>query len=129
MKNVLIVDDEKLISDVMYEFFERIGFKADVANDLASGMAKNPSDYDLVILDISLKDETSFPLLEKIKKETPEVPVLMFSGYDNDENIRLAKKLGADGFIPKPFRIEFLQDFLLPKIESIRRKKEGRGKA
>ena len=78
----------------------------------------------MVLLDIALGDEVSFPLLERIKKECPDLPVLMFSGYDSDENIRKAKALGADGFIPKPFRIEFLDDFLLPKIEHIKRKKK-----
>ena len=85
--------------------------------DLATGKAQP------YLLDIALGEERSFPLLKKIKKEHPEIPVLMFSGYDSDEYIREAKKLGADGFIPKPFRIEFLSDFLLPKIEALRRKK------
>ena len=122
MKRMLIVEDEKMVADIIARFFEKKGIKVDVAYDLSTGMEKFSPDYDLVLLDIALGEENSFPLLERIKKEHPEIPVLMFSGYDSDEHIRKAKALGADGFIPKPFRIEFLDDFLLPKIESMRKK-------
>jgi len=53
----------------------------------AEGMDKREGDYQLVILDISLGDEDSFPLLETLKKENPDLPVIMFSGYDSGENI------------------------------------------
>ena len=122
MKKIFLVEDEKMVADVIARFFEKKGFEVDVAYDLKSGIEMFNSSYDLVLLDINLRDETSFPLLEKIKKENPELPVLMFSGYDSEENIMKAKNLGADGFIPKPFRIEFLKDFLFPKIEAMKRK-------
>ncbi len=123
MEKILLVEDEKMIADIVVRFFEKKGFKVDVAYDLPHGMEKYDPGYDIVILDIALKSETSFPLLERIKKEKPETTVLMFSGYDSEEYITKAKHLGADGFIPKPFRMEFLDDFLAPKIEAIRRKK------
>ncbi|MGD2279567.1 MAG: response regulator, partial [Candidatus Omnitrophota bacterium] len=124
MEKVLIVEDEKMVADVISNFFKRKGLKVDIAYDLSTGMEKFNPEYDMVLLDIALGEERSFPLLERIKKECPDMPVLMFSGYDSDENIREAKRLGANGFIPKPFRIEFLDDFLIPKIESIRKQKE-----
>ncbi|MGB2600677.1 MAG: response regulator [Candidatus Omnitrophota bacterium] len=123
MKKIFLVEDEKMVADVIARFFEKKGFEVDVAYDLKTGMEMYNPSYDLVLLDINLREETSFPLLEKIKKENPDLPVLMFSGYDSEENIMKAKSLGADGFIPKPFRIEFLKDFLFPKIEAMRQKK------
>ncbi len=125
MKKIFLVEDEKMVADVIVRFFEKKGFEVSVAYDLDSGFEMFKPGYDLVLLDINLRDRTSFPLLEKIKKENPDLPVLIFSGYDSEENIQQAKKLGADGFIPKPFRIEFLKDFLFPKIESMRKKKTG----
>ncbi|MBD3426676.1 MAG: response regulator [Candidatus Omnitrophica bacterium] len=124
MKKIFLVEDEKMVADVIARFFEKKGFEVDVAYDLPTAMDMyDPEAYDLVLLDINLREDTSFPLLERIKKEHPEIPVLIFSGYDSEENIKKAKSLGADGFIPKPFRIEFLKDFLFPKIEAMRRKK------
>lgn len=127
MESVLLVEDEKMVADVVARFFRKIGFsRIDIAYNLAQGIEKSNGKYDIVILDINLGEEMSFPVLEKIKKEKPETPVLMFSGYDSDDNIKYARSLGADGFIPKPFRLDFLQDFLLPKIEHMRQEK-GKG--
>lgn len=122
MKNIFLVEDEHMIAELILEFFEEKGFKVDVAYTLQEGLDKyDPEVHDVVLLDISLKADLSFPILKKIKETNPKTKVFMFSGYDSDEYIMEAKKLGADGFIPKPFRIEFLCDFLLPKLESFRK--------
>ena len=117
MKKIFLVEDEKMVADVIARFFEKKGFQVDVAYDLTTGFEMWKPGFDLVLLDINLRDETSFPLLKKIKEENPDIPVLIFSGYDSEENIQKAKKLGADGFIPKPFRIEFLNKRLSTNIK------------
>ncbi|MFH1664531.1 MAG: response regulator [Candidatus Omnitrophota bacterium] len=124
MNKVFIVEDEKMVASVIIEFLEKNGFETEIAYDLAEGMEKYKPEYDVVLLDIALKGETCFPLLERIKKEHPETVVLIFSGRDSEENIMEAKRLGADGFIPKPFRVEFLMEFLMPKLEAIRKRKK-----
>lgn len=124
MKKILVVEDEQLIADVVVKFLSNKGYEVDVAYDLPSAFEAYHPGLDVILLDIDLKGEESFSLLSKIKSETPNIVVLMFSGYDSEDYINKAKKLGADGFIPKPFRIEFLEDFLLPKIEHIRFKKQ-----
>ena len=129
MVNLLIVEDEERLSDIIVEFLAGKGYKVDTASTLSEGLERAESKYDIVLLDISLGGgETGFPVLEKVKKKDPDTQVLMFSAYDSDDNIKTAKKLGADGFIPKPFRIEFLQDFLIPKIEHIKNKKVKKDK-
>lgn len=122
MKNILVVEDEQMVASVLAEFLEKKGYDVTIANTLSEGREKYSSGFDMVLLDIVLRDETSFPLLQEIKERSPDTPVLIFSGYDSEENIRKAKSLGADGFIPKPFRLEFLEDFLVPKIDSLAKK-------
>jgi DNA-binding response OmpR family regulator len=122
MEKILLVEDEVEIADIVAKFLKRKGFFVDVVHDLAGGMQKFiPGYYTIVLLDIMLKGEKSFSLLEKIKQESPQTAVIMVSGHDNNENIALAKKKGADGFIPKPFKIDYLEGFLLAKINSLRR--------
>lgn len=124
MESVLLVEDEQMVADVVARFFRKLGFnRIDIAYNLQQGLEKSGGNYDIVILDIALGEEMSFPILEKMKNENPSTPVLMLSGYDSEDNIKHAKSLGADGFIPKPFRMDFLQDFLLPKIEHMRQEK------
>jgi len=122
MDRILVVEDEKETADAIARFLTRKGFEIDVAYDLSSALSKNVSDYQIVLLDILLKGEKSFPMLQKIKQEQPKLPVIIVSAYDNDENITEAKRLGADGFIAKPVMTEYLENFLLSKIHSLRKK-------
>ncbi len=122
MDKILLVEDEKETADAIARFLTRKGFEIDVAYDLSTALGKNISDYQIVLLDILLKGEKSFPMLKKIKQEQPKLPVIIVSAYDNDENIMEAKKLGADGFIAKPVMTEYLENFLLSKIHSLRKK-------
>lgn len=124
MIKILVVEDEKPTADMITTFLKRKGFEVDVAYDLLSGMEKRGSDYDIVLLDILLKDAKSFPLLKKIKEESPKTAVIMVSGHDTDVNIAEAKKLGADWFIAKPVMSEYLESFLLSKIHSLCRKSD-----
>jgi len=124
MYKILMVEDEKAISDVVKEFLNFKGYETVVADNLKDGMDAFNNDFEVVLLDIQLGPETSFPLLKRIKEQSPNTLVLMLSGYDSEDYIKEAKKLGADGFIPKPFRVEFLDDFLLPKLAVISKRKE-----
>ena len=121
MEKILLVEDEVEVANIITKFLLRAGFSVDVVYDLAQGMAKSPLDYTVVLLDIMLGGKKSFCLLEKVKKENPDIIVIMVSGHDTGEYITEAKRLGADGFLPKPFRMEYLEKFLLSKIKSLRR--------
>jgi len=123
MDKILIVEDEQETADVIAKFLKRKGYDVDVSYDLSSGMNRFLSYYSIVLLDILLKGEKSFPLLKKIKEESPDTVVIVVSAYDNDANITEAKRLGADGFLTKPVVSEYLENFLLSKINSLRRKK------
>jgi two-component system OmpR family response regulator len=124
MVKILVVEDEKATADMIITFLKRKGFATDVAYDLLSAMDKTVTDYDIVLLDIILKDAKSFPLLKKIKEQSPKTAVIMVSAHDDDVNIAEAKKLGADWFIAKPMMSEYLESFLLAKINSLCKKKK-----
>ncbi|MFA5272427.1 MAG: response regulator [Candidatus Omnitrophota bacterium] len=119
MIKILLVEDEKETADGIARLLNRKGFDVDVAYDLASAMESNFPSYQLILLDILLKDEKSFPLLEKVKREFPEVLVMIVSAYDNDQNIIEAKRLGADEIITKPLIIEQLESFILSKVKPV----------
>jgi DNA-binding response OmpR family regulator len=122
MEKILIVEDEKDTADAMAKFLTRKGFDVEIAYDLPSALNRFLAYYKIVLLDILLKGEKSFPVLKKIKAENPETFVVVVTAYDNDENIAEAKKLGADGFITKPIMSEHLEAFLLSKIHSLHKK-------
>ncbi|MGB2629821.1 MAG: response regulator [Candidatus Omnitrophota bacterium] len=125
MDKILLVEDERLISDVMARFLQQKGFHVDTAYTLQEGLDKYSTDHIVVLLDIALGNETSFPLLKKIKEENPKTIVIMVSGRSSEENIREATKLGADAFVSKPFKREYLEYVILSKIRAAQKEQTG----
>lgn len=122
MENILIVEDERETADTMAVALRRRGYSVDCAYTLAQGLKLFGGEYCAVLLDILLGTEKSFPLLKKIKEEYPQTIVIMVTAYDEDDNVREAKRLGADGFITKPFMTEYLENLILSKIRSLKKK-------
>src|SRR5262249_6432652 len=108
---ILIVDDEADIRDLVAgilqdeDYITRTPRNSDDA--LAAIVARRPS---LVFLDIWLQGSKldGLQLLEAVKLEHPEVPVVMISGHGNIETAVAAIKLGAYEFIEKPFKADRL---------------------
>jgi len=123
MEKVLIVEDEKGVADIITKFLEREKFSVDVALDFEEAQEKITQEYAVVLLDINLGGKDSFPLLESLRKDHPDTIVIMVTGYDSDENLEKAKKLGADGFIPKPIIPEFLKKFITEEIRKIKERR------
>lgn len=114
--DILIVDDESDIRKLIQGILEDEGFAtrgADGAESAYAAMSKKTPD--LVILDIWLQgsSEDGIQILEKIKKEYPDLPVIMISGHGTIETAVSALKVGAYDFIEKPFK----SDRLLLMIE------------
>ncbi|MCY4304544.1 MAG: sigma-54 dependent transcriptional regulator [Aestuariivita sp.] len=111
MDDILIVDDEsdirKLISDILIDE----GFSTRLAGTSTEAMlelGKNPPA--LLILDIWLKDSKmdGIDILMEVKRDNPEIPVVIISGHGNIEIAVAAIKQGAYDFIEKPFNIDQL---------------------
>jgi len=119
---ILLVEDDKNTQDAVLLFLQKRGYTVDAVDDLYTAIKKFNPQYSIVILDILLGDQKSFPLLKKIKEESPNTHVIVITAYDDAENIEEAKRLKADAFITKPFLIENLDPILFKKIEEIKKK-------
>ena len=64
--------------------------------------------YNLVLSDIKMPGMSGVETLEKMKKDVPDITVVMFTGYSSVETARDTMKLGAFDYIPKPFTPEEL---------------------
>lgn len=110
-QDILIIDDEADIRNLIAGVLEDEGFETRQAEDGLKGIEhireRCPS---LVILDIWLGDSRydGIKILEMIKQETPDLPVLMISGHGTVETAVAAIKRGAYDFVEKPFKAERL---------------------
>jgi two-component system nitrogen regulation response regulator NtrX len=124
---ILIVDDEADIRDLVAGILQDEGYQARTARNsddaMAAIVARRPN---LVFLDIWLQGSKldGLQLLDVIKKEHPELPVVMISGHGNIETAVAAIKRGAYDFIEKPFKADRLILVATRALETSRLKRE-----
>jgi two-component system, NtrC family, nitrogen regulation response regulator NtrX len=127
MSDILIVDDERdireLISDILKDegFSTRMAANSDECVDQIN--AEPPA---LMILDIWLKDSRmdGIDILKQVKRNNPDIPVVIISGHGNIEIAVAAIKQGAYDFIEKPFNIDQLMVVIARAMETARLRRE-----
>src|SRR5713226_1812804 len=125
--DILIVDDEADIRDLVAGILDDEGFSTRTARDSDSALTEiaNRRPH-LVFLDIWLQGSKldGLQLLEQIKKDHADVPVVMISGHGNIETAVAAIKRGAYDFIEKPFKADRLILVATRALETSRLKRE-----
>lgn len=71
------------------------------AGSLDEAISNSPAELDVVLLDIQLKGASGLEGLQIIKRQWPQVPVLMLSSHDEPQTVSLALARGASGFVSK----------------------------
>lgn len=100
---ILITDDEKSIRNTLREILEYEKYSVlEAENGEECLITLKKENVDLVILDIKMKGMDGIEVLEKIKEEGHEMPVVMISGHGNIQIAVEATKLGAYDFVEKP---------------------------
>lgn len=109
-KSILIIDDESGMRDLVSRLFSDAGYETTTAPDGAAGLkASKEGDFDLVILDMSLPKMSGLEVLNGIKEDKPDLPVVMVTAYGSTQTAVEALKLGAYDYIAKPFDLDELQ--------------------
>jgi len=103
MKRVLIIEDDKSISELQKDFLEMSGYEVVCAFDGQTGFSLlQNQDFDLVILDLMLPEKDGFEILKEIV-DTKQIPVLIVSARSEETYKIKGLNLGADDYITKPF--------------------------
>ena len=106
MEHILIVDDEGGIRSTLGEILQDEGYRATTAATVQEARgALGDAFFDLAILDIWLPDGDGLDLLQELKREHAETPVLMISGHANIDTAVRALHLGAYDFLEKPLSL------------------------
>ena len=123
---ILIIEDEKKISALIRKGLEEDKYSVDDAFDGEKGeqLARKQS-YDLIILDIMLPKKDGIQVLDSLRKEQIETPVLMLTAKGTVEDRVKGLDTGADDYLVKPFAITEL----LARVRSLLRRKKGAEKS
>ncbi len=128
MTSILIVDDEKDIRDLIGDILSDEGHAVRLAGNSDDCIAEiNAEPPALMILDIWLKDSRmdGIDILKKVKRDNPDIPVVIISGHGNIEIAVAAIKQGAYDFIEKPFNIDQLLVVVGRAMETSRLRREN----
>jgi len=102
-KNILVIDDDKIILDSLCEFLRLEGFQTSGAETLKSASAKLEQEhYSLVITDVNLPDGDGLELLDIIRENHPQTVAIVITGYGTIESAVKAIKQGAYDYLTKP---------------------------
>jgi two-component system response regulator RegX3 len=100
---ILLVEDERAITEPLAEALEREGFVSTIAGTAAEAIEKaNGSMPDLVLLDIELPDGSGLDVCRELRRRT-EVPIIMLTARGAESDRVAGLELGADDYIVKPF--------------------------
>lgn len=102
MSNVLIIDDDVILSGLFQDYLEEEKFQVRTADTAAEGLQLAlQGDFDIVILDVMLPDMSGTEVLKAIRLQS-HVPILMFTAKGDDVDRIMGLESGADDYVPKP---------------------------
>lgn len=108
MSKILIVEDDLSIQTLLHDFIREAGYSVELASDGVEALAKySEQDFDLVLLDIMLPKIDGYGVCEVIRQKS-DIPVIMLTALDNEENQIRGLDLQVDDYITKPFSMPVL---------------------
>lgn len=120
-ERVLVVDDEKVIRDIMTDFLDGEGYETvSVCNGKEALDKVITEPFDLVLVDLKMPVMDGMELLKEMRSRKLKAPVVMMTGYGTLESAVECMKMGAQDYIQKPFR---MSDVLAVIRRTIRQRK------
>ncbi|MGN1304940.1 MAG: response regulator transcription factor [Oscillospiraceae bacterium] len=103
MQKILVVDDEKMIRNVIKEYAEFDGFEVTEAEDgMEAVEICRKNDFDLIVMDIMMPRLDGYSAIKEIRK-TKQIPVIMLSARGEEYDKLFGFEIGIDDYVVKPF--------------------------
>lgn len=119
MTEILIIEDEEEMRIALTEVLIRNGYSVHTASNGIEGLELfNKEPFNMVITDVKMPKISGLEVLKEIKKQSPQIPVIMITAYGTIDNAVEAMREGAFDYILKPFSAEILDDTVLRAIRN-----------
>lgn len=110
LRKVLVIDDDPVVGTSFTRVLAPKGYAVIRAADGVEALAKlKGEEYDLVYTDIKMPGMSGLEVARRIKETRPWMPVVIVTGYGNDDNVAEARRLGVAGFLNKPLTPETIE--------------------
>lgn len=103
---LLMIEDNKSVSEMMAMFFKKEKWDAHFAydgNEAVEMFNEDVNGWDMVTLDLNLPGKDGMQVSADIRKASPTVPIIMLTARDSESNQVLGLEMGADDYVTKPF--------------------------
>jgi DNA-binding NtrC family response regulator len=110
--NVMVVDDEVILCQSVEKILKRRGHNVDMTTSVADALSSldKGNNYDMIIADLMMPQAGGVELLSAVQASWPEIPVLIITGFSSIASAVETTKLGAAGYLPKPFTPDELEN-------------------
>ncbi len=116
---ILVVDDDAIVIKSCTRILETEGFETSTVHGAEEALEiVKKENFDLLLIDVKMPKRDGLFLMKEIRKDFPDIPVIVMSGYSTPETVAAVYKSGANKFIAKPFR----PDELLKLIRQVMQK-------
>ncbi|MES3006011.1 MAG: response regulator transcription factor [Patescibacteria group bacterium] len=108
---ILIIEDDIRLAQALKRGLEQESYAVDILNDGIEGekrMLLNHTDYDLLILDLTLPGKDGFEICTHLRQQNINLPILILTGHVGTEDKVRALDSGADDYLTKPFSVSEL---------------------
>lgn len=107
--HILVVDDEQTILYVLQTFLGECGHRVTTRSTVEDALTVMGEDQiDLVITDVKMPYRDGFDLFREIRRDSPNLPVIAITGYYDENEGEITKKLGVQHLMHKPFSLDDL---------------------
>lgn len=121
---LLLVEDNKDIADVIFDFFESAGVQMDyAANGIQGASLAETGEYDGIILDLMLPGIDGLTVSKQLRAKGVNTPIIMLTARDTNDDILWGFESGADDYVIKPFEL----DILYARVKAVIRRTSGIG--
>ena len=104
-EKILVADDEPEMLRLLEAGLSELGYSVVCARNGLEAVQHAENDVRLIILDMIMPEMDGVAALRCIREKTPDVKVLVASGYTSSEKTPLLEALGIEGFVQKPFEL------------------------
>ena len=117
---ILVVENDPDQAAELKNLLQQRGFQVQIAKD--GGQAHSSFQMykpDLVILELIMPGETGFEICERMKQKNDSVPILVLTEIDFEDSRKLARRVGADCYLTKPYNPEVLVDQIAETAQTV----------